>query len=107
MINTITGCSLKFPGAQIKMALEEYQPMIIALLNSGETYESVSNTLRKSGLERGSSAANLRKFCKDRGINPRSRTVGDQALDTMVSRAVQEVQYNNNNNYSIYNALVL
>ena len=70
------------------MSLESFSDDIVQKLKDGKTYAEISDHLKAMGLQRGSSEANIRKFCRELGINPREQTVAAEDLDKFVSRAV-------------------
>ena len=79
----------------IKMAsvLDDYGEVILRLLQEGRAYSFISDHLCNLGVLRGSSEANIRKFCADNRINPRVAAVSDSVLDLEVSNAVRQVSF--------------
>jgi hypothetical protein len=75
------------------MALNAYFDVISDLLSSGKTYMEISAHLQNIGVRNGSSEANIRKFCRDAGINHRSRSLTDTELNLAVATAVDEVKF--------------
>ena len=69
------------------MSLESFSDDIVQKLKDGKTYAEISDHLKAMGLQRGSSEANIRKFCRELGINPREQTVAAEDLDKLVFRA--------------------
>ena len=61
------------------------------MLNDGRTYEDISVVLQRRGVSRGSSVANVRKYCTDLGINRRAGVVTDDALQSAVESAITQV----------------
>jgi len=70
-------------------SLEPYLDIISNMLRCGKTYMEISVRLQNTGVERGSSVANIRKFCREYGINPGS--ISDTELKAAVDTAVEEV----------------
>ena len=50
------------------MSLESFSDDIVQKLKDGKTYAEISDHLKAMGLQRGSSEANIRKFCRELGI---------------------------------------
>jgi hypothetical protein len=75
------------------MALNGYMDVISDLLSTGKTYMEISAHLQNLGVSRGASEANIRKFCREADINPRSRSLTEAALNCAVENAVLEVGF--------------
>ena len=73
------------------MALDNYREDIACLLAEGKTYGTIADELKKMGLNRRTSVANIRKFCRDNCINPRRDALSNESLDAQVSKAILEV----------------
>ena len=73
------------------MALNEHGDVICGLLSAGKTYMEISAHLQNVGVCRGSSEANVRKFCREVGINPRGGSLTETTLNVAVETAVLEV----------------
>ena len=73
------------------MALEQHREFILKKLSEGKTYQEISFDLKHAGVSRGSSAANLRRFCTEAGINPRADLVPQTEVEDTVEKAVLQV----------------
>jgi len=72
--------------------LTHFHDLIISLLLNHNTYNKISIELsRVDGVSRGSSPANIRKYCHDNGLNVRAGVVPDDMLHAAVSSAVEQV----------------
>ena len=67
--------------------LNEIQQMV----GEGSKYEDISQYLQQQGVLRGSSVANIRKYCTFHGINARSGAVSCEDLQQQVEQAVQVI----------------
>ena len=74
------------------MALTGYLEVISDMLVNGKTYREISAHLQNIGVTRGSSEANIRKFCLESGINRRSGSLSESELNFAVETAVQQVR---------------
>jgi len=63
------------------------------MLSDGKSYLDISVYLRNQGLARGSSEANIRKFCRSYNINHRRNALTDEDLHAAVESAVVQVQF--------------
>ena len=74
------------------MALNKYIDVIQHLMTDGKTYDEVSSILKvQYGMGRGSSAANVRLFCKEHNINHNAVALSTFAVDVLVNNAICEV----------------
>ncbi|XP_041960404.1 uncharacterized protein LOC121718985 isoform X1 [Alosa sapidissima] len=73
------------------MALEQHEGMIRQLKEEGKTYDEISNKLLAEGVIRGASVANLKKFCKEKGlVDSRWGKVSQEELQSAVWDATGE-----------------
>lgn len=75
------------------MSLEDYYDTIKGMLSDGKSYLDISVYLQNQGLARGSSEANIRKFCRSYNINHRRNALTDEDLHAALESAVVEVQF--------------
>jgi hypothetical protein len=73
------------------MALAECAAVIEDLVSNGRTYSQISTYFKDNGVLFGSSEANVRKFCRELGINRRNATLGRDEVNAVVGAAIQEV----------------
>jgi len=77
----------------MSQTLSNFHDVIAFLLLQHKTYEEISIELSRLGVTRGSSPANVRKYCRDNGVNIRAGVVSDDMLHAAVSSAVEQVVY--------------
>ena len=61
------------------------------LIISNQTYNEISIESSRLSVSRGSSPANIRKYCRDNGLNARAGVVPDDMLHAAVSSAMEQV----------------
>ena len=71
--------------------LTHFHDLIVSLLLNHKTYNEISIELSRLGVSRGASPANIRKYCRDNGLNVRASVVPDDMLHAAVSSAVEQV----------------
>lgn len=70
--------------------LDAYSDIISSMINNGFTDKQVSDFLLfECGISRGSSKANIRQFCAERGL--KRVHVQDSQLEAKVAKAITEV----------------
>lgn len=74
------------------MALNGYFDVISEMIKNGITYMEISAHLQNVGVLRGASEANVRKFCREAGINHRTDSLSQTELSAAIETAIHDVR---------------